>query len=109
MEAYREEKINTEYLRLHDIGWSQIFEDIPIHLHNSSLVSALMTEVDSGAALKQDDYDRLSMGDPQHYLGRCVELLGECLDDLSKVQQEQVQYQRQVPKHIDQSHDEFST
>ena len=48
MEAYRKEDLTYESLRRDSIGWSDIFEEIPLHVHNSSLVTALVGEIDTG-------------------------------------------------------------
>ncbi|XP_071705761.1 eukaryotic translation initiation factor 3 subunit H-like [Rutidosis leptorrhynchoides] len=86
MELYRNNEFNGEKLREKNISWVDIFEEIPIKVSNSALVSAFMTELEADSPVTQSDYDRLQLS-TNPFMERNMEFLIECMDDLSMEQQ----------------------
>ncbi|KAL0392543.1 UNVERIFIED_CONTAM: Eukaryotic translation initiation factor 3 subunit H [Sesamum radiatum] len=88
MELYRSNNFTGEKLREKNLSWVDIFEEIPIKVSNSALVSAFMTELEADTPVTQCDYDRLQLS-TSPFLERNVEFLIECMDDLSMEQQKE--------------------
>ncbi|KAE8658416.1 Eukaryotic translation initiation factor 3 subunit H [Hibiscus syriacus] len=86
MELYRTNNFTGEKLREKNLSWVDIFEEIPIKVSNSALISAFMTELESNTPVTQCDYDRLQFSS-NPYMERNMEFLIECMDDLSMEQQ----------------------
>ncbi|OMP06526.1 eukaryotic translation initiation factor 3 subunit H [Corchorus olitorius] len=86
MELYRANNFTGEKLREKNLSWVDIFEEIPIKVSNSALISAFMTELESDTPITQCDYDRLQLS-TNPYMERNMEFLIECMDDLSVEQQ----------------------
>ncbi|KAG6787297.1 hypothetical protein POTOM_008936 [Populus tomentosa] len=86
MDLYRNNNFTGEKLREKNLSWVDIFEEIPIKVSNSALISAFMTELEADTPVTQCDYDRLQLS-TSPYLERNVEFLIECMDDLSGEQQ----------------------
>lgn len=62
-------------------AWHNIFVDIPITIQNSSLIKALMFQINSEENIKKDDVARLSMN-VNDSLDQNISYLSECIDDL---------------------------
>ncbi|KAJ6401258.1 hypothetical protein OIU84_016633 [Salix udensis] len=90
MDLYRSNNFTGEKLREKNLSWVDIFEEIPIKVSNSALISAFMTELEDDTPVTQCDYDRLQLS-TSPYLERNVEFLIECMDDLS-IEQQKFQY-----------------
>ncbi|KAJ4830328.1 Eukaryotic translation initiation factor 3 subunit H [Turnera subulata] len=90
MELYRNNNFTGEKLREKNLSWVDIFEEIPIKVSNSALISAFMTGLEADTPVTQCDYDRLQLS-TSPYLERNVEFLIECMDDL-QVEQQRLQY-----------------
>ncbi|PNX92556.1 eukaryotic translation initiation factor 3 subunit h-like protein, partial [Trifolium pratense] len=90
MELYRSNNFTGEKLRENNLSWVNIFEEIPIKVSNSSLISAFMTELEPETPVIQCDYDRLQLS-TSSLMERNMEFLIECMDDLS-VEQQKLQY-----------------
>lgn len=97
MDLYRAHNTASEKLRESNVTWNDIFEEIPVRLANSVLVSALMTEVEPKAPTTQADLDRLSLS-TNPFLERNLEYLSECMDDLGLEQQKFQYYQRNLQR-----------
>ncbi|KAG8492979.1 hypothetical protein CXB51_012641 [Gossypium anomalum] len=82
MELYRANNFTGEKLREKNLSWVDIFEEIPIKVSNSALISAFMTELESDTPVTQ----------------RNVEFLIECMDDLSMEQQKFQFYYRSLSR-----------
>uniref|UniRef100_A0A5B6Z2K4 Putative eukaryotic translation initiation factor 3 subunit H n=1 Tax=Davidia involucrata TaxID=16924 RepID=A0A5B6Z2K4_DAVIN len=61
MELYRNSNFTGEKLREKNLSWVDIFEEIPIKVSNSALISAFMTELEADTPVTQCDYDRLQL------------------------------------------------
>ncbi|KAL0366709.1 UNVERIFIED_CONTAM: Eukaryotic translation initiation factor 3 subunit H [Sesamum radiatum] len=97
MELYRSNNFTGEKLREKNLSWVDIFEEIPIKVSNSALVSAFMTELEADTPVTQCDYDRLQLS-TSPFLERNVEFLIECMDDLSMEQQKFQFYYRNLSR-----------
>ncbi|EOY05016.1 Eukaryotic translation initiation factor 3 subunit H isoform 3, partial [Theobroma cacao] len=89
MELYRANSFTGEkygFFVEKNLSWVDIFEEIPIKVANSALISAFMTELESDTPVTQCDYDRLQLSTTP-YMERNMEFLIECMDDLSMEQQ----------------------
>eukprot|EP00244_Chara_vulgaris_P009815 TRINITY_DN429_c1_g1_i1.p1 TRINITY_DN429_c1_g1~~TRINITY_DN429_c1_g1_i1.p1 ORF type:complete len:355 (+),score=68.83 TRINITY_DN429_c1_g1_i1:309-1373(+) len=95
MEVYRAQNLTGEKLREKGINWTNIFEEIRVDIYNSSLVAAMMTDVETDAYVTQCDFDRLGLS-TSPFLETNMEFLIECMEDLSLEQQRIQYYQRSV-------------
>lgn len=86
MELYKAQSFTGEKLREKNFSWVDIFEEIPIKVSNSALISAFMTELEADSPVTQCDYDRLKLS-TKPYLERNLEFLSECMDELAQEQQ----------------------
>ncbi|KAJ6338821.1 hypothetical protein OIU76_008309 [Salix suchowensis] len=90
MDLYRNNNFTGEKLREKNLSWVDIFEEIPIKVSNSALISAFMTGLEADTPVTQCDYDRLQLS-TSPYLERNVEFLIDSMDDLS-IEQQKFQY-----------------
>ncbi|KAK9991349.1 hypothetical protein SO802_026334 [Lithocarpus litseifolius] len=97
MELYRSNNFTGEKLREKNLSWVDIFEEIPIKVSNSALISAFMTELEADTPVTQCDYDRLQLSS-NPFLERNMEFLIECMDDLSMEQQKFQFYYRSLSR-----------
>jgi hypothetical protein len=68
-------------LREAGVGWRDVFVEVPIKLHNSSLAQALIADANPGAGATAADLERLSMANTP-YLCKTMTGLIEVLDDI---------------------------
>ncbi|KAI9114995.1 hypothetical protein K1719_014008 [Acacia pycnantha] len=97
MELYRNNNITGEKLREKNLSWVDIFEEIPIKVSNSALISAVMTKLKPDTPVTQSDYDRLRLSSSS-LMERNMEFLIECMDDLSMEQQKFQFYYRNLSR-----------
>ncbi|KAJ9147251.1 hypothetical protein P3X46_029430 [Hevea brasiliensis] len=97
MELYRSNNFTGEKLRERNLSWVDIFEEIPIKVSNSALISAFMTELEADSPITQCDYDRLQLS-TNPFMERNVEFLIECMDELSMEQQKFQFYYRNLSR-----------
>ncbi|CAN6462767.1 unnamed protein product [Victoria cruziana] len=97
MDLYRTSNLNGEKLREKNLTWVDIFEEIPIKVSNSALISAFMSELEPEAPVSQCDYDRLALS-TNPFMERNLEFLIECMDDLSMEQQKFQFYYRNLSR-----------
>ncbi|KAE9604960.1 hypothetical protein Lal_00036810 [Lupinus albus] len=97
MELYRSNNFTGEKLREKNLSWVDIFEEIPIKVSNSALISAFMTELEPDTPVAQCDYDRLQLS-TSSLMERNMEFLIECMDDLSVEQQKFQFYYRSLSR-----------
>ncbi|KAL4192718.1 hypothetical protein AMTRI_Chr06g195720 [Amborella trichopoda] len=97
MDLYRYNNFSGEKLREKNLSWVDIFEEIPVKVSNSALVSAFMTELEADAPVSQCDYDRLVLS-TNPFMERNLEFLVECMDDLSMEQQKFQFYYRNLSR-----------
>ncbi|KAJ7942278.1 Eukaryotic translation initiation factor 3 subunit H [Quillaja saponaria] len=77
MELYRSNNFTGEKLREKNLSWVDIFEEIPIKVSNSALVSAYMQQLEPDTPVTQCDYDRLQLSS-KPFMERNMEFLIEC-------------------------------
>ncbi|GAB2278233.1 Eukaryotic translation initiation factor 3 subunit H [Dionaea muscipula] len=97
MELYRNNNFTGEKLREKNLTWVDIFEEIPIKVSNSPLISAFMKELEADSGVTQCDLDRLQLS-TKPYMERNLEFLMECMDDLSQEQQKFQYHYRNVAR-----------
>lgn len=93
---YREGKFTAEVLGATDVTSSSILEELPIRIHNSHLVNALLLEM-SEAGQDSCDAERLEFS-TNPFLEKHLEFLVECIDDLSGEQNRFQYYERSVQR-----------
>ncbi|KAG0494938.1 hypothetical protein HPP92_005932 [Vanilla planifolia] len=92
MDLYRHNNFTGEKL-----SWVDIFEEIPIKVSNSALISAFMTELEPESPVLQSDLDRLKLS-TSPFMERNLEFLIECMDDLSAEQNKFQYYYRNLSR-----------
>lgn len=97
IEAYREGTLTIEKIKTKSISWEDVFVEIPITVHNSSLAVALMHEIETPLVTTQLDMDRLNM-DAAPILEKNLEFLVECIDDLKAEQDKLSMYHLDMRK-----------
>eukprot|EP00252_Welwitschia_mirabilis_P014640 TRINITY_DN3220_c0_g1_i1.p1 TRINITY_DN3220_c0_g1~~TRINITY_DN3220_c0_g1_i1.p1 ORF type:complete len:344 (-),score=60.94 TRINITY_DN3220_c0_g1_i1:440-1471(-) len=90
MELFKTNEFTGEKLREKNLTWVDIFEEIPVKISNSVLVSSIMSDLEPDAPVSQGDFDRLVLS-TNPYLEENIEFLIECMDDLT-VEQQKFQY-----------------
>lgn len=80
-------------LREAGINWKDVFQELPIKLHNSSLSQALIADLDPHAGATAADLERLNMA-VSAFEAKSMEGLIECVDDLLSEQQKVSGYHR---------------
>jgi len=96
MQLYKEQKFTKDIITKLGLSFDDIFEEIPIKIHNSLLTKALLWELDEIAEL-DPDFERLDLS-TNPFLEKNLEFLIECLDDLSQEQNKFTYYQRTVQR-----------
>ncbi|KAH7670407.1 translation initiation factor 3 subunit H protein [Dioscorea alata] len=97
MELYRNNEFNGDKLREKKVTWVDIFEEIPIKVSNSALISAFMTELEPDSPVAQCDFDRLQLS-TSSFMERNLEFMIECMEDLSAEQNRFQYYYRNVSR-----------
>lgn len=98
MEMFRVSNFSQENLAKHGFSFENIFEEVPIRIHNSLLVEALLYELESGSVPLNCDFDCFDLS-LNPFLEKNLEFLGDSVDELSieqnKFQQAQRAWNRQ--------------
>ncbi|CAN6454259.1 unnamed protein product [Victoria cruziana] len=97
MELYHSNNFTGEKLREKNCSWMDVFEEIPIKVSNSALISAFMSELEADTAVTQCDYDRLSLSTIS-FMERNLEFLIDCMDRLSMDQRDFQMYYRNLSR-----------
>ncbi|KYQ89438.1 Mov34/MPN/PAD-1 family protein [Tieghemostelium lacteum] len=104
MELFKDQPFSRERLDQANLNFNDIFEQIPIKIHNSQLINALLYEFESSDSLTTQ-FDRLGISN-NIYLEKVMEGMNECLEslnnDLNKLYQYQRAYQTQKNNYIQQ-------
>jgi len=82
------------------LSFDDIFEEIPIKIHNNLLTKALLWELDEIAEM-DPDFERLELS-TNPFLEKNLEFLIECLDDLSQEQNKFTYHQRTIQRQLQQ-------
>ena len=86
LQVYKEGNLTTEKLREAAVAWKDVFEEIPIHVRNSPLATALMASIEPDTVADTKDFERLHLG-VRPLLEKNLEFLNDCLDDIVAEQQ----------------------
>ncbi|XP_008813506.2 eukaryotic translation initiation factor 3 subunit H [Phoenix dactylifera] len=97
MDLYRKNNFTGEKLREKKLSWVDVFEEIPIKVSNSALISAFMTELEPESPVTQCDYDRLKLSTAP-YMERNLEFLIECMEDVNSEQNKFQYYYRNLSR-----------
>jgi len=98
MEIYKpNQPFTKDSLTKGNISFQEIFEEIPIKIHNSYLVEAFLHELEEKGTASDSAYERLDLS-TNPFLEKNLEFLIECLDDLSQEQNKFQYYQRNLQK-----------
>ncbi|GAV58957.1 JAB domain-containing protein [Cephalotus follicularis] len=97
MDLYRNNNFTGEKLREKNLSWVDIFEEIPIKVTNSALITAFMTELEGDSPVAQCDYDRLQLSTNQ-FMESNMEFLMDCMEDLTMEQQKFQYYYRSLSR-----------
>jgi len=96
MEIFREGSFTKESLTKGHVSYNEIWEEIPIRIHNSGLIAAFLTELEeSGKA--ESDFEKLNLS-TNPYLEKNLESLSDCLDVIAQEQQKFQIYQRNLAR-----------
>lgn len=88
IDIYKADGMPSSSTVTEELNWRNIFQEVPISIQNSSLVSALMMQLDRNSPASVDDTKRLSL-DSTGFIEKNLTCIGDCVDDL-------VQEQRKV-------------
>lgn len=75
------------------LSWRDIFTEIPIKIHNSALVTALMAEIDRQVILDSVSATRLRLN-TMPFLEKQLDLMGDCIESLYMEVQDMSKYER---------------
>jgi len=100
MELRKNNQITKEGLGKANVSYNNIFEEIPIRIHNSELIKAFLTDLEESSTT-DSDLDRLDLS-TNPFLEKNLEVLGECLDELAQEQNKFQYYQRNLQRQMAQ-------
>lgn len=96
MELYRSVSFTKESLLKSKVNYKEIFEEIPLKVHSSNLISAFLLEFQESHTL-ETDFERFDLSTAS-FLEKNLESLGESLDELAAEQNKFQYYQRNLQK-----------
>jgi len=94
MNLYRAASFTQESLTKSGLSFNDIFEELPIKIHNSHLINGLLMELEENN-VTPCDFDRLDLS-TNPFLEKNLEFLIECIDDLSAEQNKYQYYQKNL-------------
>eukprot|EP00879_Flechtneria_rotunda_P006685 GHRR01007025.1.p1 GENE.GHRR01007025.1~~GHRR01007025.1.p1 ORF type:complete len:333 (+),score=130.07 GHRR01007025.1:296-1294(+) len=97
IELFKEQKLTGKDLREAGISWREVFVEVPIKIHNSSLAQALIADLNPGSGATAADLERLNLANAG-YMSKTMNNLIECLDDLLAEQQKVSMYHRNIAR-----------
>jgi len=100
MDLYKQQTTKTftkESFEEAGLTFSDIFEQIPIKIHNSHLINAFLYDMQDQAEMTSAHFERLNLS-TNPYLEKTLEFLTECLDDLAGEQNKYQYYQKNLAK-----------
>jgi len=100
MNLYKTSSFTQESLTKSGLSFNDIFEELPIKIHNSHLVNGLLMELEENN-VAPCDFDRLDLS-TNPFLEKNLEFLIECIDDLSTEQNKYQYYQKNLQKQANQ-------
>ncbi|WIA33517.1 hypothetical protein OEZ86_006642 [Tetradesmus obliquus] len=97
IELFKEQKLTGKDLREAGVGWRDVFVEVPIKIHNSSLAQALIADLNPAPGATAGDLERLSLANAG-YLSKTMANLIECMDDMLAEQGKVSMYHRNVAR-----------
>jgi len=85
MELYKTQSFTKDSLTKGNITFENIFEEIPITIHNSQLVNAFLYDLQEQAIVESCDFDRLDLS-TNSFLERNLEYMIDSMDELGAEQ-----------------------
>lgn len=101
IDAFKDQKIAAKDLREANITWKDVFQEIPIKILNSSLIQALITDLEPDTIASQGDVDKLNLS-LAPFLTKNMESLLECVDELVNEQSKVTSYHRNLARQAQQ-------
>lgn len=86
IELYKAGPLTMEKLKTANLAWNDVFEELPIHIQNSTLAKALLSQLEPAAPSKQPDCKNLQLG-PGPMLLKALDFMNEFLDEVVSEQQ----------------------
>jgi len=96
MDIFRVGSFTKESLAKGQVSFNEIWEEIPIRIHNSGLISAFLTELEESGRV-ESDFEKLDLS-TNPYLEKNLEALSDCLDVIAQEQQKFQIYQRNLQR-----------
>ncbi|KAF8058059.1 TIF3H1 [Scenedesmus sp. PABB004] len=93
IQLYKDQKLAGKDLREAGVGWRDVFVEVPIKIHNSSLAQALIADIAPPSGATAGDLERLSLSNAP-YMAKTMSSLIECMDDLLAEQGKVSMYHR---------------
>ncbi|EGG18459.1 Mov34/MPN/PAD-1 family protein [Cavenderia fasciculata] len=97
MALFKDQEFSREKLDSANLNFNDIFEQIPIKIHNSQLINALLYELETSDSMTSN-FDRLNIGN-NIYLEKVLEGMTDCVDSLSQELSKVAGYQRNFQQH----------
>jgi len=102
MALYEQKRFTKESMIKNGISFHNIFEEIPISIHNSHLVTAFLTELGDSGKIQDDSSVAALDLSTNPFLEKNLEVLLDNMDDLGAEQSKFQYYQRNLQKHLQQ-------
>jgi len=96
MDLFRTRNFTKDGVLKSGFSFDDIFEEVPIKIHNPGLINAFLMELEETGTMDYD-FDRLNLS-TNPFLEKNLEFLIECLDDLGAEQNKLQYHQRNVQK-----------
>eukprot|EP00775_Hariotina_reticulata_P013473 gene13473-13599_t len=97
IELFKEQKLTGKELREAGVSWHDVFVEVGIKVHNSSLAQALIADLNPVSGATAADLERLNLANAA-YLGKAMTSLCDCMDDLLAEQQKVSMYHRNMAR-----------
>jgi len=112
MAAFKSGRLSGRELREAGVSWRDVFQEVPLKVHNSSLAQALIADAclsarggtggGGGGGATAADVERLAMSQPA-FVERATGALVECVDELLGEQAKVAAYHRSVARQAQQA------
>eukprot|EP00128_Syssomonas_multiformis_P008900 Colp12_sorted_trinity150504_noHs@17861 len=100
IQLYKNKDFGPDGIRNANLSFDTVFEEIPVVVKNSSLVNALLYEVEA-LSKPEDSFDKLDLGSTA-FMEKNLEMMIECIEELSNEQQKYQYYLRNVSRALQQ-------
>lgn len=98
MGTYLDGKWKTKDLEQHKLSFYNIFEEIPINIHNQHLVNLYLSSLEESNVQSQDEFENLNLSSNQNATAQLLESLYSQVDSFNFDQTNFNYYQRQLQK-----------